>query len=87
MKGGQCLTSVPVLGSIAVRRHHDHGNSYKEKHLTGTGLQFQRFSPLSSWQEAWQYSDRHAGEVAESSTSGSTGSRKRERETGPGLSI
>jgi hypothetical protein len=23
-----------------VKRHHDHGNSYKEKHLIGAGLQF-----------------------------------------------
>jgi hypothetical protein len=28
------------LGFIAVKRHHDQGNSYKIKHLTGTGLQF-----------------------------------------------
>jgi len=28
-------------------------NSYKRKHLIGAGLQFQRFSPLSSsWQPA-----------------------------------
>jgi hypothetical protein len=37
---------------IAVERHHDHGNSYKGQHWAG--LQFQSFSPLSSWQEAWQ---------------------------------
>ena len=37
-----------------MKRHHDQGNSYKGKHLIGAGLQFQRFSPLSSWQEAWQ---------------------------------
>jgi hypothetical protein len=30
-----------------VKRHHDQGNSYKGKHLTGADLQFQRFSPLS----------------------------------------
>lgn len=35
MKGGQCLTSVPVLGSIAVRRHHDHGKSYWKKAFHG----------------------------------------------------
>jgi hypothetical protein len=29
---------------MAVKRYHDHGNSYKEKHLIGDGLQFQRFS-------------------------------------------
>ena len=35
----------------AVKGHHDHGNSYKGKHLIGTGSQFQTFSPLK-WQEA-----------------------------------
>jgi hypothetical protein len=30
-----------------MKRHHDQDNSYKGKHLIGTGLQFQRFSPLS----------------------------------------
>jgi hypothetical protein len=51
----------------------------KRKHLTGVYLQFQRFSPLSSWQGALWHAGRHgAGEVAETSTFGSTGSRKRE---------
>jgi hypothetical protein len=39
--------------SLAVRRHHDH-NSYKWKDLIG-GLQVQRFSSLSAWQEVWQH--------------------------------
>jgi hypothetical protein len=34
-----------------MKRHHDYDNSYKEQHLIGAGLQFQRFSPLSSWRE------------------------------------
>ena len=39
-------------------------------HLIGAGLQFQMFSPLSSWQEAWHCADRHGtGEGAESSIS------------------
>jgi hypothetical protein len=43
----------------------------------------QRLSPLSSWQEAWQYASRHgagalAGAKAKSSTSVSDGRRKRE---------
>lgn len=64
-----CLLTV----SIAVKRRHD---SYKGNHLTGAGLQFQRFSPLSSWSETcWHGVRQGAGEVAESSTSGSTGSR------------
>ena len=45
---------VLVWVSIAVKRHHDHSNSYKGKHLTGDGLLFQRFSPLSSRQETRQ---------------------------------
>jgi hypothetical protein len=28
------------LRFIAIKRHHDHGSSYKGKHLTGAGLQF-----------------------------------------------
>jgi hypothetical protein len=37
------------LGFIALKTYH---NSYEEKHLIEAGLQFQRFGPLSSWQEA-----------------------------------
>ena len=39
--------------SIAAKRHHDQGNSYKEQHLIEAGLKIQNFSPLSSWWEAW----------------------------------
>ena len=31
---------VLVRVSTAVKRHHDHGNSYKGKHFIGAGLQF-----------------------------------------------
>ena len=49
----------------------------KETHLTGAGLQFQRFSLLWSEQEAWWPTGRHgAGEVAEMYTSGMAVSRK-----------
>ena len=42
----------------------------ERKHLIGAGLQFQRFSPLSSQWEAWQCAGRlGAGEGAESSIS------------------
>jgi hypothetical protein len=40
---------VSVRDYIAMMRYHDQGNSYKGKHLIEAGLQFQRFSPLSSW--------------------------------------
>jgi hypothetical protein len=43
---------------IAVKRHYDQDNSYKNKPLIGTGLQFQRFS-LLSWWESWQTAGRH----------------------------
>ena len=58
----------------------DRGNFYEGKHLTGSGLQCQRFSPLSPWQEAWWHAGRRgAGEVVESSTSRPEGSRKKEK--------
>jgi hypothetical protein len=44
--------------SIAVKRHHDHSNYYKEQHLIGAGLKFQRFSTLSSRQEAMAFPGR-----------------------------
>jgi hypothetical protein len=66
-----------VWVSIALKRHHDRSNFYKGQYLIGAGLQFQRFSPLSSWQEAWQHSGRHgASEGAKSSTSWSEGNQE-----------
>lgn len=48
------MVSLLLYGvSVGVKRYHDRSNSYKGKHLTGAGLQFQRFSPLSSRQETW----------------------------------
>jgi hypothetical protein len=41
---------VLVRVSIAVKIYHVHANSYKEKHLTETGLQFRGLDP---WQKAW----------------------------------
>ena len=39
------------------------GALYKGQHLIEAGLQFQRFSPLSSRWGAWQHAGRHgAGE-------------------------
>jgi hypothetical protein len=32
------ITKLQSQGCIAVKRHHDHGNSYKGKHLIGAGL-------------------------------------------------
>ena len=75
MGQGYCLSHHP----IDVKRHHDYGNSYKGKHLIEAGLQFQRVSPLLSWQESWQHMGRHgAGQIAESSTSEFVDSRNKE---------
>jgi hypothetical protein len=69
---GMCLSV-----SIAIKRHYDHHNFYKGNHLTGTLLMVQRFNPLSSWWEAWHHTGgQGAGKIAESSTSGWTGSRR-----------
>jgi hypothetical protein len=56
---------VLVRVSIAVKRHHDQGNSYKGQRLIGAGLQVQRFSPLPSRREH----GRHGAGGAESSSS------------------
>ena len=79
IRKGQTFRHVLIRLSIAMKRHHDHGNSYKEKHLIGSGFQFHRFSPLSSWWEVWQCAGRYGvGEVAGSSSSGLAGSKTKE---------
>lgn len=49
---------------------------FKGKYLIGAGLPFQRFSLLSSWQEAWHCADRCGARGANISTSWSEGSHK-----------
>ena len=71
------LPDVLVSVSVAVKRHHNQGNSYKRQHLIGAALKVLRFSPLSSWQEAWQYLGRHGTGGAESSTSCSKGKQRK----------
>jgi len=78
----QCTNAVHVRWvclrvSIAVSRHHAQGNAYKGQHLTGAGLQVQRFSPLSSWLEAWQHPGRMVLEKELRVLSGSTGSQEK----------
>ena len=62
---GLCLSE----DFTAVNRYHDQGVFYKGQHSIGAGLQVLRFSPLLSWQEAWQCPGRHGAGGAESSTS------------------
>lgn len=50
---------------IPMKNCHDHGNSYKENHLIGDGLQYQRTNPLSACQKAsWPTGRQDAGEGA-----------------------
>jgi hypothetical protein len=63
VKGETCWSCFPCLDLIdpfiiAVKRHGDHHNSYKTKHLVGGLLTVSEVSPLSSW---WQ-TDRHGVE-------------------------
>ena len=39
------------------------GSLIKENKLIGVRLQFQKFSPLSSWWEAWQHTGRYGAGV------------------------
>ena len=59
-----------------MNRHHNQGKSYTKQHLTGAGLQVQRFSPLSSQAGAWQHPGRHGEGGAESSTSSYEGCKQ-----------
>ena len=43
------LPGVIVRVSIAVKRHHDHGNSYEGKYLIEVVVTVQKYSPLSTW--------------------------------------
>jgi hypothetical protein len=45
------------------KRHNGKGNSYKGKHLIIDGLLVQSFSPIISWQEAWQHPDRNGAGI------------------------
>ena len=70
------LDTVLVIVCLLLRDKHDHGNSHIN-HLVGVCFQFQWFSPLSSWQEAWRGAGSHGAGGAESSASRLAGSRKR----------
>ena len=68
--------TVSSLQFHCLNRHHDHSSSYKGQHLIGAGLLVLRFSPLSSWQEAWQHPGSHGAGGAESSKSCPKGKQK-----------
>ena len=57
--------SVLLRVSIAEKKYHGHGNSHRGKHLTGPGMHCRK------------HGTDGAGEVVESSPSGSAGSRRR----------
>jgi hypothetical protein len=45
--GGSQRRACASLSSVAGKRHHEHANCYRRKHLTGACAQVQQFSPLS----------------------------------------
>ena len=59
-----------------MKGQHDQGNSYKGQHLFGAGLEFQSFSPLLSWREAWQCGGRHSAGAGAESCKSSEGSQE-----------
>ena len=67
---------VLIRVSIAVKRHHDHGNSYKGKHFIGAGLQFRGSVYYHHGRKLGGMQADSAREGAASSTSWSAGSRK-----------
>jgi hypothetical protein len=50
--------------------------THKGQHFIGAGLQALRFSPVSSWREAWQHPGRQGSGGTESSTSCSKANRR-----------
>ena len=55
--------------SITMKRHYDNSNSNKEKHLTGTGLQFRGLDHYYHSGIWWRAGRHGAGEGAEIPTS------------------
>lgn len=49
--------------SIAVKKHHGRGESYKRKYLVGACLWCQRLSPLSVWWEGWWHTERRGTDL------------------------
>lgn len=60
------MQAISARVFIAVKRHHDHSNSEKGKHLFGTGLQSEVQSIIIK-SRTWQHLGRH-GKGPESST-------------------
>ena len=68
-----------------MKKHCDHGNSYKGKHLTGTGLQFRG---LIHYHHGRKHGSMQADMVLEKEPRGLTfGLARRASDTGPGLSF
>ena len=64
---------------ILLSREHGHDNSYERQHLTEACLQSQWLIQLTSWQELLEHTGRLGDrEVANISTSGTKGRRKKE---------
>ena len=82
----ETASNVLARISTAMKRHHDHSNSYKEEHLTEEVAHSYRASVHYHPSGTWPYAGRHdAGEVAESSAFADN--RKRTETLGATLSL
>ena len=63
------IPSVLVKVSIAVKRHHDHGNFYKGKHLIRVACTFRDLVHYHHGMIRWHVGRHGAGEGVESLTS------------------
>jgi hypothetical protein len=81
------LTAIVLVRvSVAVKRQHDHSNSYKVKHLVDTGLQL-GISLLSSCQEALGLTSRQGAGTGARFLNPDGKATGRKSDAGPGLSI
>lgn len=81
------VRAVLVRVSMAVKRHHDHSNSYRGKHLIGTGL---KFRGLAHCHQGGKHGDTQEDMVLEMQLGVLHLDRqaaRRESDTGAGLSI
>ena len=74
-------------GLYAMKRHHDHGNSYKGKHLIRAGLPFRGLIHSRHCGKQWQQTGGYVEAATKSSVYGSEDSLKRQLTTRPGLSF
>jgi hypothetical protein len=70
LKGGHWKKVFVLVLVLLLKKPHGHSHSYKGKPFIEDGLQFQKFSPLSSQWGTWLHTGKHnAREGTENSSS------------------